>query len=108
MESVRSQADSLWTNFILSYCRHNKITTLSLDPGTLNSPLFRNKKINRGCSLEFARHLLEQVVAAGFGAWSDDEHTSMLVYEHSLGEWADIFWEWAGRVGKRGGLTTLY
>ena len=82
-----------WSSLILAYCRHNKIWKLSLvDAAT--TPLFQNKKINKGLSLNDAREFVSFMQKDGRAEWIGKEESVAWIWWRNPEEWAGAIADW--------------
>lgn len=120
--STRSSQLSSWSNLIQSYCRHNRIFSLSLIDA-LNTPLFSNAKLSRQLSLRDAKAIFAWMASAEGGNRAeffsstgkkstrppdDSEGGRVWVYWRRPEEWAAALEEWVERTGQKGTVLTLY
>ncbi|CAO2650372.1 Nn.00g016640.m01.CDS01 [Neocucurbitaria sp. VM-36] len=126
VSSTRSSQLLSWSSLIQSYCRHNRIFSLSLIDA-LNTPLFNNAKLSRRLSLRDAKAILSWMASpeggnraefigtsakkggkSGAGAGGEEEGGRVWIYWRRPDEWAAALEEWVERTGQKGTVLTLY
>ncbi|KAH7095395.1 ESCRT-II complex subunit-domain-containing protein [Paraphoma chrysanthemicola] len=117
--STRSSQLSSWSSLIQSYCRHNRIFSLSIIDA-LNTPLFHNASLNRRLNLRDAKAILAYMSTSEGGnraefigtgkkkAGSDEDAGKVWIYWRRPEEWAAALEEWVERTGQKGTVLTLY
>ncbi|RMZ69156.1 Vacuolar -sorting-associated 25 [Pyrenophora seminiperda CCB06] len=120
--STRSSQLASWSSLIQSYCRHNRIFTLSLIDA-LNTPLFNNTTLRRSLSLRDAKAILTYMASPeggnraefistsskkGAKAGEEGEGGKVWIYWRRPEEWAAALEEWVERTGQKGTVLTLY
>ncbi|USP74497.1 escrt-ii complex component protein [Curvularia clavata] len=120
--STRSSQLASWSTLIQSYCRHNRIFTLTLIDA-LNTPLFTNASLRRSLSLRDAKAILSYMASPEGGnraefitsgskksgkAGDDTEGAKVWVYWRRPEEWAAALEEWVERTAQKGTVLTLY
>lgn len=120
--STRSSQLQSWSTLIQSYCRHNRIFTLSL-VDALSTPLFNNTTLRRSLSLRDVKAILTYMASAEGGnraefintgagkkgkAGDEGEGGKAWIYWRRPEEWAAALEEWVERTGQRGTVLTLY
>jgi ESCRT-II complex subunit VPS25 len=120
--STRSSQLTSWSTLIQTYCRHNRIFSLSL-VDALNTPLFHNATLRRRLNLRDAKAILtwmstpeggnraEYISAGGKKktvAASEDDGGRFWIYWRRPDEWSGVLEEWVERTGQKGTVLTLY
>ncbi|KAA8625091.1 ESCRT-II domain containing protein [Pyrenophora tritici-repentis] len=120
--STRSSQLASWSSLIQSYCRHNRIFTISLIDA-LNTPLFNNTTLRRSLSLRDAKAILMYMASPeggnraefistnnkkGAKAGEEGEGGKAWIYWRRPEEWAAALEEWVERTGQKGTVLTLY
>ncbi|OAL50643.1 ESCRT-II complex, vps25 subunit [Pyrenochaeta sp. DS3sAY3a] len=122
--STRSSQLASWSTFIQSYCRHNRIFSLSIIDA-LNTPLFNNAKLSRSLSLRDAKAVFSWMATPEGGnraefvptsssakkavrAGDEGEGGKVWIYWRRPEEWAAALEEWVERTGQKGTVLTLY
>ncbi|CAN3372635.1 vacuolar protein-sorting-associated protein 25 [Diutina rugosa] len=109
-----------WTQLILDYCRHFKVTSLTIqgrpkysqsesDLDRLPS-IFENKTIDRVVTQQFRqeifRHMVQKQVAATVTPGKFDQ--GIYVYWRSLDEWGEMLYDHAVQTGQLDTVMTIY
>jgi ESCRT-II complex subunit VPS25 len=119
--STRSSQLTSWSTLIQTYCRHNRIFSLSLIDA-LNTPLFHNSTLRRRLNLRDSKAILtwmstpeggnraEYISAGGKKktAASEDDGGRFWIYWRRPDEWSAVLEEWVERTGQKGTVLTLY
>ncbi|KAF1840772.1 ESCRT-II complex, vps25 subunit [Cucurbitaria berberidis CBS 394.84] len=121
--STRSSQLLSWSSLIQSYCRHNRIFTLSLIDA-LDTPLFNNAKLSRRLTLRDAKAIISWMASpeggnraefistgtkkSGKSGGGEDEGGRAWIYWRRPEEWAAALEEWVERTGQKGTVLTLY
>jgi ESCRT-II complex subunit VPS25 len=122
--STRSSQLASWSTLIQSYCRHNRIFTLSLIDA-LPTPLFTNSTLRRSLSLRDAKAIITYMASPEGGnraefintsssskkavkAGEEGEGGKAWIYWRRPEEWAAALEEWVERTGQKGTVLTLY
>ncbi|KAI4660509.1 hypothetical protein J4E90_006077 [Alternaria incomplexa] len=120
--STRSSQLASWSTLIQSYCRHNRIFTLSLIDA-LPTPLFTNTTLRRSLSLRDAKAIITYMASPEGGnraefintssskkakAGEESEGGKAWIYWRRPEEWAAALEEWVERTGQKGTVLTLY
>jgi ESCRT-II complex subunit VPS25 len=121
--STRSSQLTSWSTLIQSYCRHNRIFSLSLIDA-LETPLFNNTSLRRRLNLRDAKAILSwmsspeggnraEFISADKGkkkaaAASDDDGGRCWIFWRRPEEWSAVLEEWVERTGQKGTVLTLY
>ncbi|KAF2120716.1 ESCRT-II complex subunit-domain-containing protein [Lophiotrema nucula] len=115
--ATRASQLSSWSLLIQSYCRHNRIFTLTLIDA-LQTPLFENAQLGRRLSLQDARAVINWMASpegqnraewiGTKGARRDEEAGKCWIYWRRPEEWAAALEEWVERTGQKGTVLTLY
>ena len=130
-DTRRKQLDA-WSDLVLAYCKRNRIYQLDLVEHE-SSELFNNKKIERKCSLELMRAVVDYMVRAGRAEWieanstpSSKRHSSSktsssavvspssatstkcFVLWHTLDEWSSIIYDYVSRNALQNTVCTFY
>ncbi|ODV78681.1 winged helix DNA-binding domain-containing protein [Suhomyces tanzawaensis NRRL Y-17324] len=111
-----------WTQIVLEYCAHYKITSLSLagvprysqdqslDLDTL-PPIFDNKEIERTVNEEFKttiiNHLIHKLHKADY-INPKNPSLGIFIYWRSLTEWSDLLYSYVDKSGQLGTILTIY
>ncbi|EOA81886.1 uncharacterized protein SETTUDRAFT_156785 [Exserohilum turcica Et28A] len=118
--STRSSQLASWSSLIQSYCRHNRIFSLTLIDA-LNTPLFNNTRLHRSLSLRDAKAIISYMASAEGGnraefmgtskkaaAAADADGGKAWIYWRRPDEWAVLLEEWVERTAQKGTVLTLY
>ncbi|VEU20500.1 DEKNAAC101299 [Brettanomyces naardenensis] len=72
--------------------------------------LFQNNKINRSLKNDFVLEIYKKMIDNGESGWINDKNHKLgvLIYWHSLEEWANIIMDWIVNTGQEGAVLTLY
>ncbi|KAJ6714755.1 VACUOLAR PROTEIN SORTING-ASSOCIATED PROTEIN VPS25 [Salix viminalis] len=87
VRDTREKQVQLWKEFILDYCRTQKIFVIELEE---EFPLFSNHLIERSLSNEAREAFLSALVSEGRAEWLDRGHRKCLILWHRIQDWADI------------------
>ena len=103
---TREAQFKIWSSIILTYCRHHHLWRLTLVEA-LNTPLFRNLKLQKWLTLLEAREILDWMTrdeGARRAEWRgrEGEKGSCWIYWRRPEEWADTLSTWV-----RYGLASL-
>ncbi|OBA17356.1 uncharacterized protein OGAPODRAFT_11717 [Ogataea polymorpha] len=128
LETQKSQ----WIQLILDYCRYNKIWILSLNGESGDSKLdhvdsededddddyaevtkqslFTNNKIDRSLKSDFIMEIYNEMISKEKAEWVNPKNHKhgIIVYWHTLEEWANIIFEWIDLTGQSNTVLTLY
>jgi ESCRT-II complex subunit VPS25 len=112
-----------WSTLIQSYCRHNRIFSLSLIDA-LETPLFNNTTLRRRLNLRDAKAILSWMSSSEGGnraefisadnkgkkksASTDDDGGRCWIFWRRPEEWSTVLEEWVERTGQKGTVLTLY
>jgi ESCRT-II complex subunit VPS25 len=104
-----------WSSFILSYCRHHRLFSLTL-VDALESPLFFNKQLNKRLSARDAREILDWMASKEGGErieWigagkSREPAEKCWIYWRRPEEWAGVVEAWIDATGQKNTVLTLY
>lgn len=119
-DTRRKQLDA-WSDLIISYCKQNRVYELDLAE-SVKSELFSNKKIDRKCSSDLIKEIIDYMVKQKRAEWlnttdssphrskSANNKTSQkcLIFWHTLDEWAKLIYEYVDRTGMRNTVCTFY
>lgn len=119
--ATRTSQLQSWSILIQSYCRHNRIYTLTLIDA-LSTPLFSNSQLGRKLSLRDARAVIQWMttpeggnraewVSTGnkkSGREDGGEAGKCWIFWRRPEEWASAIEEWVDRTGQKGTVLTLY
>lgn len=121
-----------WRRLVLDYSRYYNIWALSLnglpfagnendqddddaeddeeDIETVHDSLFQNDAIDRSLKNDFILEIYRQMIEKGEADWVNENNhkQGILVYWHSLEEWANILMDWITNTGQEGSVLTLY
>src|ERR1700712_1978978 len=115
--TLSSQLTS-WSSLILSYCRHNRIFTLS-PVETFNTPLFSNTSINRKLSIPDILTILTfmstkegnsriEWIGKAPSKNNPEGAGKCWVFWRRPEEWADLILGWVEETGQRNVVLTMY
>lgn len=87
-----------WSTLILSYCRHHRLTKLSL-PESIETDLFYNRKIGKRLGIADAREMVEGMRKEGRAEWivrkgGEETRDLVWIWWRSLDEWAAGLYDW--------------
>jgi len=98
----------MWGELVLSYlAAHRTVNTLVVAEEH-KKPLFYNPKIERKLSIETIQLVLHDLVAGGYGEWSDEKRSACVLSYRKLDEWAAILWKWGKDNNLTSTVTTIY
>ncbi|KAL8175766.1 UNVERIFIED_CONTAM: Vacuolar protein-sorting-associated protein 25 [Gekko kuhli] len=117
---TRQKQLTAWCSLVLSYCRLNKLYTMTVTEAQ-ESPLFNNRKLQR-ILLQWGRALtllgklplesilvvLEELRKKGNLEWLDKNKSSFLVLWRRLEEWSKLIYQWVSKNGLTNSVFTLY
>ncbi|EEB09690.1 ESCRT II complex subunit Vps25 [Schizosaccharomyces japonicus yFS275] len=87
-----------WSNWILMWCRENRITKLSLNNELMDSPLLFNAKIDRQLPLEVFREVVEEMTKQNQAEWvsygNRNATDTAWIFWKSPDEWATVIKQW--------------
>ncbi|XP_058036338.1 vacuolar protein-sorting-associated protein 25 isoform X2 [Ahaetulla prasina] len=104
---TRQKQLTAWCSLVLSYCRLNKLYTMTV-PEAQESPLFNNWKLQRKLSLESILVVLEELRKKGNLEWLDKNKSSFLILWRCPEEWGKLIYQWVLKNGLTNSVFTLY
>jgi ESCRT-II complex subunit VPS25 len=123
-DTRRKQLDA-WADLTLAYCKSNRIYQLDLVEHE-SSELFNNKKIERNCSIELLRAIVDYMCKTGRAEWIEGvssptskrssssktpptaSSTKCFVLWHTLDEWSAIIYGYVSRSAMQNTVCTFY
>uniref|UniRef100_A0A8D0BM05 Vacuolar protein-sorting-associated protein 25 n=1 Tax=Salvator merianae TaxID=96440 RepID=A0A8D0BM05_SALMN len=104
---TRQKQLTAWCSLVLSYCRVNKIYTMTIAEAQ-ESPLFNNWKLQRKLPLESILVVLEELRKKGNLEWLDKNKSSFLIMWRHPEEWGKLIYQWVSKNGMTNSVFTLY
>ncbi|XP_066484130.1 vacuolar protein-sorting-associated protein 25 [Tiliqua scincoides] len=104
---TRQKQLTAWCSLVLSYCRVNKLYTMTVLEAQ-ESPLFNNRKLQRKFPLESILVVLEELRKKGNLEWLDKNKSSFLVMWRRPEEWGKLIYQWVSKNGLTNSVFTLY
>ncbi|XP_062988267.1 vacuolar protein-sorting-associated protein 25 isoform X2 [Elgaria multicarinata webbii] len=100
---TRQKQLTAWCSLVLSYCRLNKLYTMTV-PEAQESPLFNNWKLQR-----ILRPLVWVCLSCvGNLEWLDKNKSSFLIMWRRPEEWGKLIYQWVSKNGMTNSVFTLY
>lgn len=102
-----------WSSLILSYCRHHRISKLSL-PEAIETDLFYNKRVGKRLGIGDAREMVEGMRREGRAEWvvngrkKEEARDVAWIWWRTLDEWAAGLYDWVDETGQKNTVLTLY
>ncbi|XP_028559178.2 vacuolar protein-sorting-associated protein 25 [Podarcis muralis] len=104
---TRQKQLTAWCSLALSYCRLNKLYTMTVAEAQ-ESPLFNNWKLQRKLPLESIIVVLEELRKKGNLEWLDKNKSSFLIMWRRPEEWGKLIYQWVSKNGLTNSVFTLY
>ncbi|KAJ2663297.1 hypothetical protein IWW48_001399 [Coemansia sp. RSA 1200] len=108
-ESTWKEQRRMWCDLILSYFRHNGLSTMTLAEA-VTGPLFSNRGIHRSLRVDVLREIVEELVRQGNASWMGPKNTrdACLVFWRKPEAWATVIHQWAADAGMLNTVLTFF
>ncbi|XP_075767608.1 vacuolar protein-sorting-associated protein 25 isoform X1 [Pelodiscus sinensis] len=104
---TRQKQMTAWCSLVLSYCRLNKLYTMTVLEAQ-ESPLFNNRKLQRKLPMESIQVVLEELRKKGNLEWLDKNKSTFLIMWRRPEEWGKLIYQWVSKNGLTNSVFTLY
>lgn len=106
---TRQQQEKLWTELILSFCRHFKFYVLDIDEAIASWPLFKHERNQRQLEREHILELLEKLESQGNLEWIDKKTKRQArIIWRTPEQWGNLIYEWAVKTGHLNTVITVW
>lgn len=106
-EETRKAQLSAWRSLVINYTSHHRIYNMDIADAA-NHPLFNNKEINRSLTHEGLMTVLEDLQKHGHIEWTDKNKSKFLIHFKSIGQWANLLYDYATQNGLTNTVCTFY
>lgn len=106
-QETRKAQLSAWRSLVVNYTCHHKLYNMEVADAA-NHPLFCNKQINRSLTQEGLAIVLEDLEKHGHLEWADKNKSKFLIHWKSIGQWANLLYDYASQNGLTNTVCTFY